>query len=69
METLFRLLAELGPKAFWIVVIIGGLAAVFVLYIGIAMQAALRARDPQQQQLRYQVFHDLLELFLRGKRR
>lgn len=68
LETLFRLLAGLGPRAFWIVVIFGGLAAVFVLYIGIAMRATLRARDPQQQQLRYQIFRDLLDLFLRGKR-
>lgn len=66
---LFRLLVECGPKAFWIVIFFGGLTAVFVLYIGIAMRATLRAHDPEQQQVRYQVFRDLLELFLRRKQR
>lgn len=60
-------MAELGPKAFWIIVFAGGLAAVFVLYIGIAIVATLRARDPEQRQIRYQVFRDLLDLFRRGK--
>lgn len=67
MEVLSRLLTEFRPRAFWIVIFFGGLTAVFVLYIGIAMRATLRARDPEQQQLRYQIFRDLLELFLRGK--
>ena len=67
MESLFRLLAEFGPKAFWIIVMFGGLAAVFALYVGIAMRATLRARDHQEQQIRYQIFRDLLELFRRRR--
>jgi hypothetical protein len=67
VEILFRLLAELGPMAFWIIIFFDGLAGVFVLYVGIAMRATLRARDPEQQQVRYQIFRDLLQLFLCGR--
>ncbi len=66
---LFRLLAKVGPAASGVVLFFGALVAVFVLYVGIAMCATLRARDPEQQQIRYQVFRDLRDLFLRGKRR
>lgn len=66
---LFRLLAEVGPAAGWIAIFFAVLVAVFVLYLGIAMWATLRARDPEQQHIRYQVFRDLRDLFLRGKRR
>ena len=67
MEMMSRLLAECGPKAFWIVILFGGLAAVRVLYLGIAMWATLHARDPEQRQVSYQIFRDLRDLFLRGK--
>ena len=66
---LFRLVAKVGPAASWVVLFFGSLVAVFVLYVGIAMWATLRARDPDQQHIRYQVFHDLCDLFLRRKRR
>ena len=69
LQMLFRLLAEVGPEATWFVVYFACLIAVFVLYIGIAMWATLRARDPEQQHIRYQVFRDLRDLFLRGKHR
>jgi len=64
----FRLLAEVGPEAIWFVAYFACLIGVFVLYLGIAMWATLRARDPEQQHIRYQVFRDLRDLFLREKR-
>lgn len=69
MEMLFRLVAALGPKAFSIIMMFGGLAAILVLYLGIAMRATLHAHDPEEQQIRYQIFRDLLEVFLRARRR
>ena len=39
--------------------------AVFVLYVGIAMVAVLRTEDEHKAEMRYRVFHDLLELFRR----
>jgi hypothetical protein len=68
LHMLLRLLAEAGPKAAWLAVYFACLIGVFVLYLGIAMWSTLRARDPGQQQIRYQVFRDLRDLFLRGKR-
>jgi hypothetical protein len=62
---LLRLSAEVG----WLVVYIACLVGIFVLYTGIAMWLTLRARDPEQQKVRYQVFRDLRDLFIRGKRR
>lgn len=67
LETLLRLLAELGPEAIWIIAFFAAMVAVFVLYLGIALWAALRATGPEQH-IRYQVFRDLLELFLRRRR-
>jgi len=64
---LFRVLVELGSEAVWIVFFFGAVVAVFVLYLGIALRETLRERDPERQQIRYQVFRDLLELFRRGK--
>ena len=68
MRTLLRLLAELGLNAILFVVMLGGLAAVLVVYLGIAMLATLRAGDPNAQQMRYRVFRDLLE-FIRRRHR
>ncbi len=65
---LLRLLAAVGPKAVWLAVYFACLVGVFVLYLGIAMWLTLRARDPEQRQIRYQVFRDLRDLFIRGKR-
>ena len=42
--------------------------AVFVLYVGIALRAVLRAPNDEQRQVRYQMFRDLLDLFHYGKR-
>jgi len=68
-DTLFRLLAVVGPEAIWIVIFFAAVMAVFVIYIGIAMRATMRTDDPEQQQLRYRMFRDLLDLFSRGRRR
>jgi len=62
-------LAELGPGVIWVFIFIAVIVAVFVIYTGIALWAALRAKDVQQQKVRYQVFHDLLDLFGRGRRK
>lgn len=64
-----RLLAEIGPQVIWVFVFIAAIVAVFVVYVGIALWATLRARDPEQRQVRYQIFHDLLDLFRRGRRK
>jgi len=39
--------------------------AVFVLYVGIALFATLRAPDDQQRTLRHEMFRELLDLFRR----
>jgi hypothetical protein len=65
LEGLFRLLAELGPGAAWLLVFCAAVVAVFVFYVGIALFATLRATDERQQKVRYAVFRDLLNLFRR----
>jgi hypothetical protein len=66
---LLRLLTEVGAAANWIAIFIAVIIAVFMGYIGIAMYAALSAREPEQQKIRYEVFQDLLKVFVRGRRR
>jgi hypothetical protein len=68
-EVLLRLAAEVGPGAIWIVVFIMVTITVFVVYTGIALLAVLSTKDPVQTEVRYQIFHDLLELFDRRRRR
>lgn len=68
-EVLLRLAAELGPGATWFVAFLAFTVAVFTAYIGIAMLATLRSKDPTQSELRYRIFHDLLGLFDRRRRR
>jgi hypothetical protein len=63
-----RLVAECGQGAVWIVIFFTATVATFVLYVGIAMWAAIRATDPEQGQIRYQVFSDLVKLFDRRRR-
>ena len=69
LELLLRLLAEVGPSATWIAKFCAAVVAVFVLYVGIAIWATIVTRDPEQRNVRYQVFRDLLELFRRRRRR
>lgn len=68
MLELLRLLVEVGAAANWIIIFALAVIAVFVVYIGIAMCAALRSDDPEQQTIRYKIFQDLLRVFTRGRR-
>ena len=68
LDQLLRLSTAVGPAAVGIIMFAAAVVAVLLLYLGIALWSTLRARDPAQQQLRYQVFHDLLEAFLRRRR-
>jgi hypothetical protein len=60
-----RHLAEEGPQAKWIVACGAGVAAVLTLYLGIAMIAAISAKDEKSQEARYRIFRDLLDVFRR----
>lgn len=61
---LLRLVDASSPAADWILIFLAAIVAIFVLYVGIAMRAVLRAPDQDQRQVRYEVFRDLLD-FLR----
>jgi hypothetical protein len=67
LDALLRMGTELGPLATWLTIFIAVVVAIFVLYLGFAMLATFRASDQKQLEIRYQVFHDLLGLFHRGK--
>jgi hypothetical protein len=71
LEVLLRVEAEAGPAAIWVVIFCAAVVAAFVAFIGITLWTILHPSnpDPEQQKIRYQVFRDLLELFLRGKHR
>ncbi|MBB5629843.1 hypothetical protein [Sphaerisporangium krabiense] len=58
----------MGPAAAWATVFGAAIVAVFTLYVGIAMVAALRATDERQAKVRYRIFRDLLWLFRRQGR-
>lgn len=68
-NTLLRVSAAVGPSATWIAKFCAVVMAVFVLYVGIAIWATLRAADPEQRKVRYQIFRDLLDLFRHGRDR
>lgn len=68
-EVLIRLADEVGPGAIWFVVFVAFTAFVFTTYVGIALLAALREKDPVLGELRYRIFHDLLRLFDRRRGR
>lgn len=68
-EVLLRLAAEVGPGATWLLILIAAVMATFVLYTGIALLAALCAKNPEQGKFRYSIFQDLLGLFDRRRRR
>lgn len=67
LEGLLRVPLELGPAAMWLLVFVAAVVAVFVLYVGIALFATLRAPDEPQAKIRYQIFRDLLDLFRHGR--
>lgn len=68
-DMLFRIQAAVGPNVAWIVKCSAAVVAIFVLYVGIAIWATLRAPDAEQRNVRYQIFRDLLDLFRRGGNR
>lgn len=68
-EVLLRLTAEVGPEAAWAMVLIAAVIATFMLYLGVAICAALRAKDTEQGKISYQIFKDLLGLFDRPRRK
>lgn len=63
-----RVVAEVGPQARWIVALFVGVIATLTLYLGVAMIAAIMAKDEPSREARYRIFHDLVELFRRGGR-
>jgi hypothetical protein len=63
LQILLHLLAAIGPAAIWIAIFFAVVVAAFVVFVGIAMGAVLRAEDPEQQSIRYKMFRDLLGLF------
>jgi hypothetical protein len=67
-EVFLRLAGEVGPGATWLLILIAAMVATFVLYTGIALLAALCAKDPEQGKFRYGIFQDLLGLFDRRRR-
>lgn len=69
LDTVLRAVAGLGPDAMWLAKFCAAVVAVFIVYVGIAIWATLRAPDPEQRKVRYQIFRDLLDLFLRGRGR
>ena len=70
MESLLgHLMATAAPAAAWAAGFSAAVIATFVLYVGIAMVVVLRTVDERKAEIRYRVFHDLLELFHRRGRR
>jgi hypothetical protein len=69
LEEMLRVIAEVGPGAAWIMVFCAAMIAVFVLYIGIALFATLRAGDEEQRKIRFELFRELLRLFRRERHR
>jgi hypothetical protein len=69
LAELLRLLAEIGPGAIWVFIFIAAVIAAFVVYVGIALVAALFANDPKQQEVRRKILRDLLRLFRRRRHR
>jgi hypothetical protein len=68
-EGVLRALAEAGPQARWIAMFFGGIVGALTLYLGIAMIAAIRAKDEPSREVRYRIFRDLVDLFRReGKK-
>ncbi len=43
---LLRLLAEIGPGVIWVFIFTAVIVTVFVAFVGIALWATMRAKDP-----------------------
>lgn len=61
-EELVRALAAMGPAAIWLGGAVLGLVAVCLLYLGIVLAAILLTTEHDQQEYRYRVFHELVDL-------
>jgi hypothetical protein len=59
-------MAAIGPGVAWVLIFMAAVVAVFVLYVGIALLAALFAQEPGPQEARSKILRDLLNLFHRG---
>ncbi|WP_396454776.1 hypothetical protein [Actinomadura sp.] len=68
MEVILRVLAEFGPAADWIAKFAAAVITALIIYLGLALVAVLRA-EPDNANIRYRVFRDLLDLFRRRWRR
>ena len=52
----------MSPAVMWLGGAVFGLVAVCLLYLGIVLVAILHATEPDQQEYRYRVFHELVGL-------
>lgn len=68
-----RVLAEMGPRAWWMMMSFTVIIAAFPLCLGIMMIASIVVHDEERREMCYRMFHDLVELceivFRRGGRR
>jgi hypothetical protein len=64
VEELVRALVKLDPAALWLGMSVVGLTAVFFVYIGVVLVAALVADTPELQRYRSRLLRELLQ-FLR----
>lgn len=69
LAVLLRLMAEVGPQIIWVFIFIAAVVVVFVIYVGIALRATLRAEDAEEREVCHQVLRDLLDLFRHGSRK
>jgi len=69
LDMLPRLLATAGAVASWFSIFVAAVIALFVIYIGIAMAAALLASDARQQRIRLKILQSLLEILIRRQHR
>lgn len=65
LDMLPRLLAAAGAMASWISILVVAVVALFVIYIGVAMAAALLASDAKQQRIRLKILQSLLGILVR----
>lgn len=71
LNTVLRVVTDLGPGASWIIIFLAiffaAVVAVFARHVGMVLQALLDERDPDRQRILRQVLQDLLDLFRRGR--
>lgn len=62
LKKLVRLGSATTSVAAVIVVCAAFIVVVFSIYVGVAMIAAIRSGNPEQAELRYRIFRDLLSI-------